>query len=173
MRQSNIYIYSGELVTKLEGSAGLLLDYHIEDCYTKHVINRGANTLIGLYIKKGYVKYKQILSSGWNKKDVSGEIIYIAEHNWDINSMSCQSLDVDVPFYSWEFNRFKVELNEQAEILNIEYDKELLEGLFIRGFEDALVNKPRLKLSGALLNAYSNGYNLCNKTNGDMSELKK
>lgn len=169
MKNSNIYIYSGKLETKLEAPGAFLLNYYIEDSYTKHIINKGANTTIGLYVKKGYVKIKSLFSHTWEKKDVSGTMLYIAEHNWDIEHMSCKTIELDIPFQSWEYNYFQVELNEQGDILNLEFNEELLEGMFKLGFEDALVNKPRKRLSGELLTVYSLGYNLCNRTDGDMS----
>jgi len=169
MKNSKIYTHSGKLTTKLEAPGAILMDYFIEDCYTQHVIEKGSSSLLGLYIKKGYVKIKSLFSHTWHKKDVSGTILYVYAHNNDVAYMNCKRIELDVPFQSWEYNHFKVELSEQGDILKLEYDEKLLEGMFKLGFEDALVNKPRKRLSGELLIVYSLGYNLCNRTDGDAS----
>jgi hypothetical protein len=166
MKKSHIYIYDGPAEFKLEGKSGFLLDYNIQDCYTEQVINKGANSLIRLRITKGTLKSKHLLSKLWAIDDVSGKILCVKEHHISFDYMNSQKIELDIPFYSWELNRFTVEFNENKDIINIELDESVLLNLFNQGFKDSLINKPMKKLHGPLMKAYSIGYNICKKTDG-------
>ncbi len=165
MRKVNIYIYHGEATIKLEGAGAMLHDFHIQDCYTKHVIAQGADTLVGLYIISGYVSTKSLFSHKTEKRDLAGEIVYVKEHTID-TMMNCNYIETDIPFFSWDTNRFKATLSESAELLDVTYDEEILVKMFSDGFADALVNKPMKKLHGVFMMVYALGYNTCNKTGG-------
>jgi hypothetical protein len=165
MRKVNIYLYHGEAKLLFEGAGAMLQDFHIQDCYTKHVIAQKEYTLVGLYIKSGYVSIKSLFSHKTEKRDLAGEIVYVKEHTID-TMMSCNYIETDIPFFSWDTNRFKATISESGELLDVTYDEEILVKMFSDGFADALVNKPMKKLDGVFMIVYALGYNTCNKTDG-------
>jgi len=166
MKTTDIYVYGGEFELKLEGQGAMLLDYHIQESHTKHVVNKGADALIGIYIEKGYVKYKSLFGRSWETKNVSGTILWVKEYVLVDNHVSCKKINTDIPFHSWEFNHFSVELTKDVSIHKLEFDEKLLIASFNMGFTDALVNKQMQKLPGAFMAAYVLGYNACNRTDG-------
>lgn len=167
MRKASFYIYSGKASFDL-AHEDILLDYTIEDCYTKHVHAKGPNETVGLYIKKGTVKMKSIFGYKTITKDVSGEMLWVSFTHREFDRMSQRKVETDIPFHSWPLNCFEAELNEDGKIIRLEVKEEVLLALFKMGFEDALVNKARMRgLEGLFLTAYSLGYNICNRTDGE------
>jgi hypothetical protein len=167
MRKSSFYIYSGKAFFDL-ARQDILLDYTIEDCYTKYIQARGANEYVGLYIKKGTVKMKSIFGYKTVTKDVSGEMLWVSFTHNEFDRMSQRKVETEIPFHSWPLNHFDVELDESGKIIKLEVKEEVLLSLFKMGFADALVNKARMRgLDGIFLQAYSLGYNICNRTDGE------
>lgn len=167
MRKSSFYIYSGKAFFDL-AKEDILLDYTIEDCYTKHIVANGANETVGLYIKKGTVKARSMFGYKEIKEDVSGKMLWVSFTHNEFDRMSQVKVETEIPFHSWPLNKFVAELNEDGKIIKLEIKEEVLLSLFKMGFADALVNKARMRdLDGIFLQAYSLGYNICNRTDGE------